>query len=88
MILVTSAEALKLVHGYASANRVRFAGHARARAAQRGASVQHVMHALRNATGCAAGDADRWKVTGPDLDGDSLTAVVLIEDGIVVVTVF
>jgi hypothetical protein len=54
----------------------------------RGASVGHVLHALRNAAVCERGEGDRWKTTGPDLDGDDLTAVVVIEDGLVVVTVF
>jgi hypothetical protein len=30
----------------------------------------------------------RWKVEGPDLDGDDLTVVVVIEAEVVVITVF
>jgi hypothetical protein len=85
---MTPPEALVAVRGYATANRVRFSGHARQRAALRGATVGHVLHALRNAAVCERGEGNRWKATGPDLDGDDLTAVVVIEDGLVVVTVF
>jgi hypothetical protein len=55
--------------------------------AQRGASAAHVRAALSGATKCVA-DADKWKVTGPDLDGDDLTCVVVIEGGVLVVTLF
>lgn len=54
---------------------------------ERGASVEHVMRALQNATSCSP-SGERWKVTGPDLDGDALTAVVIIEDEVIVITVF
>jgi hypothetical protein len=30
----------------------------------------------------------RWRVEGEDLDGDELTVVVVIEDGVVVVTLY
>jgi hypothetical protein len=46
-----------------------------------------VVHALKHATACAPSDA-KWKVSGPDLDGDELTAVVVLEVGVIVVTVF
>lgn len=39
------------------------------------------------ASGCSA-DGPKWKVTGADEDGDALTCVVVIEAGVVVVTVF
>jgi hypothetical protein len=43
---------------------------------------------LTRADSCEAQPPDRWKVVGPDLDGDPLTAVVEIELDVVVVTVF
>jgi len=46
-----------------------------------------VVHALKHATTCAPRDA-KWKVTGPDLGGDDLTAVVVLETDVLVVTVF
>jgi Domain of unknown function (DUF4258) len=79
--------ALRDVRGYAAANRIFYSPHARERVQERCGSVEHVRHALTNATQCAANGA-RWKATGPDLDGDELTVVVVIEDGVIVVTVF
>jgi hypothetical protein len=87
---VTDDEALRDVRGFASANRVRFTRHARERAAQRaGGTVGelHVLHALKNATACVSSET-KWKVSGPDLDGDELEAVVVIESGVIVVTLF
>ena len=46
-----------------------------------------MVHALKNAMACVSAEA-KWKVSGPDLDGEMLTAVVVFEAGIVVVTVF
>jgi hypothetical protein len=56
---------------------------------QRGATYRDLRHALENASTCVTGDrVGRWRVTGPDLDRDDLTAVVVIEDGVVVVTMY
>jgi hypothetical protein len=54
---------------------------------QRNVLLRDVRAALTNAQTCHA-DGPKWKVTGPDYDGDELTCVVVLEDGIVVVTVF
>ena len=83
------AEALVHIRGYASAGRIILTGHARDRMRQRGADFADVRHALRGARTCSnANTEETWKVTGPDRDGDDLTCVVAIEDGVVVVTVF
>ncbi len=86
---MTSAadRALADVRGYASAGRIRYTNHARNRMDERGSSATHVRSALANATKCIA-DAEKWKVTGPDLDGDDLTCAIVIEAGVLVVTVF
>jgi hypothetical protein len=56
---------------------------------QRGVQHHDVLRALKDATRCVPGEeSDRWKVTGPDLDGEELTIVVVLDDGAVVVTVF
>lgn len=84
-----AAEALREIRGLAGANRVRFTGHARRRMTERGAQVNDVLNALRNASRCTS-DTDapgRWKVFGEDLDGAELVAVVVIEDGVLVITV-
>lgn len=85
---VSPAEALDAIHGYAAANRIEVSGHARKRMRQRGVSHNDLRHALANATGCRTQPEGRWRVEGADLDGDLLSAVVVIEDGVVVVTVF
>ena len=84
---MTSDEALRDIRGFAAAGRVRFTRHARERAAERAGGELQVIGALRNATACEPSE-DKWKVSGPDLDGDDLTAVVVVEAGVVVVTVF
>jgi hypothetical protein len=84
---VTADEALKAVRGLAAAGQVRFTRHARERMYQRNASERDVMNALVKARGCRASDG-AWKVDGPDLDGDDLTVVVRLEDGVLVITVY
>ena len=54
---------------------------------KRGASRWDVRTALVSATECRAA-AGRWKIRGHDRDGDELLVVVVLEDGVVVVTVF
>ena len=58
---------------------------------ERNVSDADVRHALINATTCAAAPhpvEERWRIEGPDIDGDALTPIVVIEDGAIVVTVF
>jgi hypothetical protein len=42
----------------------------------------------RNAARCKPSQHGRWRVEGPDLAGDEVTAVVVLENGVAVVTVF
>jgi hypothetical protein len=57
--------------------------------AERGARYEDVRHALATARGCkAATEPGRWKVSSADRDGDDLLLVVVIESGVVVVTVY
>jgi hypothetical protein len=81
------AKALEDVRGFAGARRVVLPKHARDEMYQAGAQVEDVLHALANADSIRASHSGRWKVTGKDLDGDDLDVVVLIEDGLIVVTV-
>jgi hypothetical protein len=55
---------------------------------ERGAFREDVWHALENAVQCSALPEGRWKVRGPDTSGEGLTLVILLEDGVIVVTVF
>lgn len=84
----TPDEALQDVRGYASAGRVVVTSHARQRMQERGARMADVQAALAGATRCEPAKENRWKVTGPDLDGDELSAIVVVEDGVVVITLF
>lgn len=86
-------KALAEARGYAGANRVTLSIHANRRLRQRGGGPADAVHALANAVSCAdqradPGRAGDWRVTGPDTDGDDLTCVVVLADGVVVVTVF
>jgi len=83
-----AARALEEIRGLARANRVVFTRHALEEMGEARATENDVLHALREATACRASERDRWRVEGKDLDGDDLTVVVVIEDGVVVVTVF
>lgn len=76
------------MRGYALANRIEFGPHARQRLRERGAEREDVRAALVSATVCHAEPRGRWRVEGRDRDGDDLTAIVVIEDGVVVVTLF
>ena len=57
--------------------------------AERGAQYEDVHHALTTAQSCkAAADPERWKVFSADRDGDELILLVVIDGGVVVVTVY
>lgn len=84
---MTPSEALRLIQGYAAAGRIEFSHHARTRMRERGAGRDDVLRAIATAT--AAGPSDtRWRLDGADRDGDALTVVCSVCDGVVVVTVF
>jgi hypothetical protein len=87
---MTEAEALARVRGYALAGRFVFSrtGHAGLRMRQRNVRLQDVRSALVRAFHCSAQENGRSKVEGPDVDGDDLTVIVLIEDGLIIVTVY
>jgi len=86
---MTESEALAEIRGLAGAGRVEFTDHALEEMEAAGADFQDVMNALREATGCRyQSKNDRWKVRGPDGDGEDLTVVVFLESGILVVTVW
>jgi len=47
-----------------------------------------IRSALVSATTCKGQADGKWKVAGPDMDGDTLDLVVFLDDGVLVVTVF
>jgi hypothetical protein len=79
---------LEQIRGLARANRVIFTSHALQEMREAHATERDVVEALAGATRCRPSERGRWRVEGQDLDGDDLTIVVVIEDGLVVVTVF
>jgi hypothetical protein len=86
-----SAEALRVVRGLARAKRIRLTAHAEREAAECGASPGHIRGALVNAKSVRAsgpGRASDWMVTGPDLDGDDLEIALIIQDGLLIITVY
>lgn len=85
-----AAQALADIRGYASANRIRFTKHARKEMRECGAEPEDVQHALANATACvlSTDGPGRWETTGPDWNGKELTCVVVIDDGVLVITVW
>jgi len=88
LTFVNAAAALIEIRGYAAANRIRISRHAWERMAERGAQYEDVRHALATARRCRAQENDRWKVSGVDRGEDELTLIVVIEAGVVVVTVY
>jgi hypothetical protein len=80
--------ALQDVRGLAGAGQVDFWDHAFDSMDDHGLSEEDLCNALMMAVSCEAQPPDRWKVEGPDLEGDPWTVVVEIEQDVVVVTVF
>ena len=83
--------ALRVIRGLAKANRVGFTRHAAREAVECGATRDDVRCALANAQSIRAsgrGRASDWAVTGPDKDGDDLEVAVVLEDGVLVITVY
>jgi hypothetical protein len=90
---VKANEALDEVIRMATQGRYILTSHARLRSRERGGVRERdIRHALVNATSCREdrdpNHASDWKVEGPDMDGDDLTLCVIIEDDVVVCTVF
>lgn len=77
------------VRGYARAGRIRYSWHARnERMPERSVSYGDVESALTNAVSCDPAEGEKWKVIGPDLDGDDLELVVVVEEGVLVITAY
>ena len=86
--MTPSEEALERVRGYAKAGRYIISGHARGRMKIRRVQEADLQHALSHAYQCTLQENERWKVEGPDLDKDPLTAVVVFDDDLLVVTIY
>jgi len=86
---MTEQEMLRLVRSYTRANRWEVDQmHGQPRMQQRGLSFNDVEHALLNATRCRVQPNGRWKLESKDLDGDDLTIIAVVDDGVLVITLF
>lgn len=85
-----AATALGEIKRYAVQGRIEYSSHGRKRRRERGASWDDIRNALCTATACGPSEdgPGRWKVSGKDLDGDELLVVVVIEAGVIVVSLF
>lgn len=86
--MVTPADALADIRGYARAGRVEFTHHAVLRARQRRVRRAEVVTALAQAHDCRPEEGERWRAFCRDEDGEPLAIIVVIEDGLLVVTLF
>jgi hypothetical protein len=55
---------------------------------KRNVSYEELEEALLNAKSCLPDRDGKWKVIGPDADGDDLTVIIVLDDGVRVVTVY
>ncbi|MEZ4310871.1 MAG: DUF4258 domain-containing protein [Polyangiaceae bacterium] len=76
------------VRGYAAARRIWVSSHGRQRMSERGVTYEDLRYALMNAESCEEGVNGRWKLCSNDMSGDPLTAVVVLQDGLILVTVY
>ena len=86
-----SVEALRSVRGFGRANRFRFTAHAAREAVECGATRDDVRCALANAKRIrpsGKGRASEWTAVGPDASGDDLEVALILEDGVLVITVY
>lgn len=86
---MTERQMLELVRSLTRANRWEVDQyHGQSRMQQRGVSFADVEHALLNATQCRVQDNGRWKLVSCDLDGDDLTLIAVVDDEVLVITLF
>ena len=87
---MTGPEALRDIQGFVAAGRYRVSAHALERMRKRGVQGRDLLHAIANARTCVAGkdEEERWRVCGPDTDGDDLDVICALDDGVVIITVF
>jgi hypothetical protein len=86
---MTEQQMLELVRSYTRANRWEVDQyHGRPRMQQRGVSFADVEHALLHAVRCQVQDNGRWKLVSHDIDGDDLTIIAIVDDEVLVITLF
>jgi hypothetical protein len=85
----TRGQALTTIRLAAKEGRLEVRGHPVQRAGERQIPAAHLLNALANAKAAIEEmPSHRWKVTGPAGNGDTLTAVVILGDPVVVCTMW
>lgn len=84
---MTETEALEAIRGMARAGRYSLSRHARTEMYEAKATEEDVREAMINAKSIRPTEKGRWRIKGPDLDGDELEVVIAIEDQLIIVTV-
>jgi hypothetical protein len=88
---MNEAEALREIRRVARTGLIILSPHAQRRMQTRNVRFSDVRHALQNATTVKRSTPDHasdWTATGPDLSGDELTAALILQGGVLVVTVY
>lgn len=85
---MTKKEVLRDIRELTAAGRAHVTSHGRLRMSQRGVTYADLRYGLMNASDCEAGESGRWRVWTTDMSGDSLTVILAIQDGILIITVF
>jgi hypothetical protein len=75
------------IRGYACAGRIGLTHHARVRCRERSISPREVVEALMHARRCVPAGGGRVRVHARNRVGERIVVIVVIEDGLVVVTV-
>lgn len=87
---VNPTAALHEIRRYAVQRRMKFSSHALKRMSERGATREDVRHALCVAKSCRVSPdgPGRWLVPSVDEEGLRLDVVVVVEAGVLVVSLF
>ena len=90
MVVSDAKTALQKIQALAFINRIAYTSHARQRMSERRIRERDVWYAIKNATDCSASSdgLDRWRVKGSDANDIELIVVVVIENKVVVLTIF
>ena len=80
---------IELVRSYAIAERWEVeSSHGVQRVRERRISFRDVKHALMSGTRCAVQPNGRWRLDSQDLEGDELTLILFVDDGVLIITLY
>ena len=83
---MTPADALVEIQGCARLNYIRFSTHARQRMRERNVTYREVLFVIQKCTKIED-SAGCWCIWGPSGSGDDLKIVLVLQNGILVVTI-